>query len=235
MKRRAFLDEAARLVEEAGLDALTIKALAGRVGCSVGALYRHFQSKESLIAAMQGEAIRTLIDAYDDTQPALDELLAPLTSEAAALGRLVGFGAMVAAAGDILPAEFGLQQRLLSTPQLAVDPSEAAAVVPLATSMMLRPAALIDAAEAGGWLDPAPSFPRAVRWVAALGGVLQLRRIDHPDAPMIDVDGLARDLSLELLLGWGAERAALTEAAEVVSTSIARQLLSDAVAPRRAS
>lgn len=224
VKRRAFLDEAARLVDQDGLDALTIKALAERVGCSVGALYRHFDSKDALIVAMQAEAIQTLLDAYDNARPALGELLENLSPEQAALGQLIGFGAMVAAASEVFPYEFGLQQRLLSS-QLAMDPSQAAAVIPIATAMMLRPAELIDTAQAHGWLRPGPAFERAVRWVAALGGVLQLHHVRHPDAPTFDVQQLANDLTTDLLSGWGAEPVALVEASDVVGTAVVREVL----------
>jgi AcrR family transcriptional regulator len=224
--RRAFLEEAMCLVAEHGIEALTIKALAARLHCSVGALYRHFRSKDALISAMQAEAIDLLAEAHDRALPALDEALAALDDDTAELARLVAFGELVVAARHVHPAAFGLQQQLLSAAPLNLEPRETARVLPVAVAMMRRPTERIEAAQERGLLRPGAAFERALTWVAALGGVLQLANIRHPAAPLLpDADRLAHRCTLDLLLGWGADPSALQRAERTVSPQLAHDVL----------
>lgn len=47
-----ILEEAAGLVDEAGLDAVSMRVLAGRLGARAPSLYRYFPDKESLVRAL---------------------------------------------------------------------------------------------------------------------------------------------------------------------------------------
>lgn len=58
--RRALLDAALALVEREGPLALTLRAVARLAGVSPSAPYRHFEDKESLLAAVAEEGLRTL-------------------------------------------------------------------------------------------------------------------------------------------------------------------------------
>jgi TetR/AcrR family tetracycline transcriptional repressor len=54
-RRDEVLHAALDLLDEVGLDALTTRRLAERLGVQPGALYRHFPSKRALLTAMVGE------------------------------------------------------------------------------------------------------------------------------------------------------------------------------------
>jgi AcrR family transcriptional regulator len=54
-RRDEVLHTALELLDEVGLDALTTRRLAERLGVQPGALYRHFPSKRALLTAMVGE------------------------------------------------------------------------------------------------------------------------------------------------------------------------------------
>jgi AcrR family transcriptional regulator len=60
--RRALLDAALLLIERDGPDALTLRAAARLAGVSQAAPYRHFNSKEALIAAVAEDGMRTMTD-----------------------------------------------------------------------------------------------------------------------------------------------------------------------------
>jgi len=51
--RDGILAAALRLIEEKGVDALTMREVAGALGYSATALYQHFESKETLILALK--------------------------------------------------------------------------------------------------------------------------------------------------------------------------------------
>jgi AcrR family transcriptional regulator len=61
--RRALLQEAVRTIQAQGVEALTLRAVAERLGVSRTALYRHFADKQALLAAVAAEGFRTLREA----------------------------------------------------------------------------------------------------------------------------------------------------------------------------
>ncbi|WP_367137593.1 TetR/AcrR family transcriptional regulator [Saccharothrix sp. HUAS TT1] len=67
--QRAVLDAALALVEEAGLDGVTISALIARSGVSNGSVYHHFGSRAGLFAVLYGESYAHCVGAV---VPALD-------------------------------------------------------------------------------------------------------------------------------------------------------------------
>jgi len=52
LRREHVVDEAIALLDADGLDALTMRKLATRLGVQAGALYWHFASKQALLDAM---------------------------------------------------------------------------------------------------------------------------------------------------------------------------------------
>lgn len=59
----ALLKAAIELIEEKGVDALSVREVAKRVGVSPGAPFRHFSSKAALLTAVAEQAMSRLTDA----------------------------------------------------------------------------------------------------------------------------------------------------------------------------
>ena len=59
--REAILEAAARMVEEGGLESVSIRGLASRLGVVPNALYRYFRDREELQAALSNEAARLVL------------------------------------------------------------------------------------------------------------------------------------------------------------------------------
>jgi AcrR family transcriptional regulator len=57
---RALLSEAVQIIQEQGVDALTLRGVGERLGVSRTAMYRHFPSKQALLGAVAAEGFRTL-------------------------------------------------------------------------------------------------------------------------------------------------------------------------------
>src|SRR6185295_8903280 len=58
--REAVLRTAGQMLEKQGVEALTLRQLAGRIGVSHNAPYRHFPDRESLLAALAAEGYAML-------------------------------------------------------------------------------------------------------------------------------------------------------------------------------
>ena len=67
-RRAEVLQAAIELLDEVGLDGLTMRLLAGRLGVQAGALYRHYPSKQALLDAM----VAHLVTPPADAVPPLD-------------------------------------------------------------------------------------------------------------------------------------------------------------------
>lgn len=63
--RRALVDEALKVLESQGLEALSVRALSERVGVSRAAPYRHFPDRDSLLAAVAARGFEALCTLYE--------------------------------------------------------------------------------------------------------------------------------------------------------------------------
>jgi AcrR family transcriptional regulator len=76
---RSRIVEAARdLVSEEGLDALSMRALGGRVGCSPATIYLHFQDKDELLRSVMEEGFKRLDATVAEETARIPEGASPL-------------------------------------------------------------------------------------------------------------------------------------------------------------
>src|SRR3954466_3007142 len=88
---RALVDTALRMIQEEGLQALTLRGVGARLGVSRTALYRHFDNKEVLLARVASEGFKRFHDAL--ARAAADGEKRdgdPMPAMAAAYARLAG-------------------------------------------------------------------------------------------------------------------------------------------------
>jgi AcrR family transcriptional regulator len=207
-RRRRILDAADSLIAEHGIDGITMQRVADHLDCAVGTLYLYFRSKGELVAALQAQAVDTLRASYDTARPGWDAYLdeAGLNPVARALVDVSTFAAHWVSASVVLADEFRLQRALLSEPALpdAGGPGDTRAVL---DALLATPTRLVAMAVDTGALVAGGERDRALRWIAALNGVLLLDHLVPVDAHLFRAAHLARALSEDLLCGWGATRA----------------------------
>jgi len=63
--RRALVEAAAQVIADEGVDALKVSDLASRLGVTVGAPFRHFESRLALLVAVAEEGARRMIERMD--------------------------------------------------------------------------------------------------------------------------------------------------------------------------
>lgn len=231
-KRLRILGAAGEVIDRDGLAGVTMQAVADQLDCAVGTLYTAFESKDDLMAALQAEAVATLESSYRTARAGWDDHLATEEIEAgvAVLVDLLAYSGFVAAAGVVFHDEMALVRALLGeAPPTAVplDRSDSRQQLPVLHRLLDPPIARLDAAADAEALARGESAPRALMWVASLFGVLRLERLAPLDRHLFRAQALARGLSEDLLVGWGASR----QDVEVASTWVEQLAARSPLAP----
>lgn len=223
-RRDHLLDLALDLVDEHGVDGLTMAALAEAGDYATASLYTYFASRSALLAALQERALVVLGRVAEEGAAGWDDEVAAdagATPEIAALARLCAFSDLFLAAPVQHRREFRLQQQLLVTPGVE-DAADASNVLPFALHVLgvpqrlLAEAVEVGALRAGGPVeDPLGglvdgSFARTLAWVVALNGALLTDGL-VTGMPTTGA-ALGTQLTDALLAGWGADPAALAAA-----------------------
>jgi AcrR family transcriptional regulator len=175
-QRRVVLDAASNILEAQGPDALTMRRIAGEVGCSTSVLYTMFGGKSGVAEALwlEGfERLRVALAAVDDDDQ---------------LRRLAAMGRAYRANARANPAYYSV---MFARPIPGFEPS------PEAYSESLRPLQLVvdavaDCAAAGVFRRVDPAHVARVLWAAAHGAV-SLELAGHEGA--VDADAVFEDLS----------------------------------------
>lgn len=220
-----FLDTALRIVTSEGFDALTMSRLAADVDAAIGAVYRYFPSKGALLAAVQREAIDQLgaslavISTRAETffdQKSLDD-------KRRALARVVLNSRFFISAADTLPEQLRLLQMLVNEFRNIIPLEEGMRSVPAAMRLLFAARESIVGAENAGVIDPGDATDRAVVWAAGVNGVLQVGMLDQYDSELFSGNRLAKSLTKDLILGWGANPDLLAEVSELIDVDLAAQ------------
>ena len=229
-RHEELLAAATDIVAEKGIDGLTMQDLAQRVDCAVGTIYTYFDSKSSLLAGLQVNAIQRLLSTYHEQFAVWEDYLVADQTDprTAALARVLAFARLFVAFPTVHPREFELLQRIIATPEQLIDTTDGHAVQFASMALMNNARNLIDdAVEAGALTAGRPgtgatddSVSRTLRMAGALnGGLLVSNVASNPD--LVDIDTfngqrLARVLSEDLMMGWGAQPETLDEAVKLL-------------------
>lgn len=153
--RRLVLDAASRLLEAEGPDALTMRRIAGEVGCSTSVLYTMFGGKAGVAEGLWREGFERLRDAMERVTD--DDPLGRL----AALGRVYRENAL---------ANRAYYAIMFQRPIPGFRPSPEAYAESLQPLRILVDAAA-DCVRAGVFRDADPARVAGVLWAAAHGAV----------------------------------------------------------------
>jgi len=228
-RRVRYLAAASRIIDRDGLGGVTMQALADELDCAIGTVYTYFPSKAALLAALAQQAVEALHGSYVAARHTWDAYLESegVDEQLAALVRLLAYAAYFSAASVVLADEFALQQALLSDP-VASDPADRSRPsLGVVRSLLDQPRALVEAGVEVGVLQGGDGLERALRWLAALNGVLRVDVLAPLDRHLFRGTHLARALTEDLLVGWGASR----EDVEVASSQVERLAALGPMAP----
>jgi len=217
---RRILDEAMRMVEQGGLEALSMNRLAEAVHYTPGALYRYFASKDALLAQL---VVRIL----EDVRLALAAALAALPPRATPLARVLALALGYRSFARREPQRFGLLAMTMAEPRVLIDQPEAAPVVTLMLAVMQPLGAALTAAAEARLLAPGDPAERTILVFALLQGVLPLHKQTRYAPRLLDIDHLLSRGLRALLMGWGASARAVDTATRQLAS------IGDAAEPPR--
>ncbi len=197
-------EAATQIVVDEGIDALSIKRVADDALYTPGALYRYFDSKDALLSAvavvLMKRVQRRLVAVANKAADAhLDSALAQVLTYCRY------------AQED--PHGFGLFAKLVSEPGHLIEDYDVAGPALDAMFETLTPLSLaLSKAAENGDLTPGNAAERSVVFFAAVQGVLMLRKQERLNPDTENTDLFVQELIRTLMIGWGADPAAVDAA-----------------------
>ncbi len=202
------------LLAREGLEALTLARVAGELGLATGALYRYFDGKDALLAALHRDAIARTHAGLTRAVAEADRGLSRLREDTRALARIVHASRYYLALPRTMGDAFALLSVMMADPRPLVDDGAAAASAAPIAALLSDAAALFRAASAAGALAPEDPLQQTASLWAALHGHTQLGKLRRLGPGFADTvtDPSAERTVLTLLRGMGATPDALRRA-----------------------
>jgi len=212
-RRLTYLQAAAQLVLRDGFDGLTMGALAKEVGAAIGTTYGYFESKDEILAELQLVSMDVLVRAKAGWRSTLSAR--GMDETTAAIVDVLLFTEFFVQTPDAFPEEFRLQQMQLASPDARYEPSQLEALSAAGRRMVAAPLeAIMRLAETEPRFE-GDSLSRTLELVLGLNGVALVRNLSSA-REYFDVPEVSRRLSADMLVGWGATRAEVEAALELI-------------------
>ncbi len=195
------------MVTKGGFASLSMNKLADACDYTPGALYRYFDSKDALYSALVDRVL-------EDIHGAMSVAIAR-HPEDRPFARLFALVRAYRRYSVDHPHEFGLIAMTMADPEVLLTRPETTDPVVSRIITVLSPIAeALTVAQESQALGRGPVQERTVILFGAVQGVLQLRKQTRIAPGLLDLEHLSSLAVRTLLLGWGAEEAAVDAALE---------------------
>jgi AcrR family transcriptional regulator len=212
----AILDEAMRILTAEGLDALTLGRLARSLDVVPAALYRYFESKDALLAALQRRAVALIHTRMREALVRLEPRTRKLAPDAAILAKILGVAELYLSLPRTEPQTHFLVALLVGDPRPLLSDEEGKRTAPLLLALLGDVDALFREATDARALAKGDSFERTLAFWAVLQGTLALEKARRIAPALPPAKIVATDAVAAMLVGWGAESSALRRARRLV-------------------
>lgn len=203
-RHEGILDVAMQVLLNEGAGALTMRGLASALDLTPGAVYRYFESKDEIIAALGHRTLSAYAEALNAREHEALRAGAKLPADErtlyAALARTWRYWEM--SVRD--PAGWRLVNLILVEPRQVITGPTHERFMAGVSSQIQRTAALLDSAVAAGSLSPGPAVERALIIFAASNGCLQFLKFGETSVVPFDPALTLTACLRSLFLGWGA-------------------------------
>jgi AcrR family transcriptional regulator len=226
---RVFVDAALAALSRDGLAGLTVQRLAADTGYAVGALYRHFASKEALLIAVQGAVVEALDHDLERAMAAAAVVAADAAPDVLPVLCLMATALCYEALLTRRPAHFALISHSLADPRPLVGQAEAAVLLPSLLALVGRVGLVIEMAGQAGVLAGCDTARRTLLLWSTVHGVLLMHKLQRFAPAESLADGLVLEAVATLLIGWGAAPPVVAAAKEMVTMVMMRTFAEETV------
>lgn len=216
LRRRRIIEGAIQMVEAEGVSGLSLHKLAKSLGYTVGALYRYYDNKDALIAALQCEGIDALGRQLANIRQKLGEWMDTHALDTPLRG-VVGLCAIASFYREYMlrsPGIFHLNGMLMSDPRPLLS-DDAAQPVMMSTVHSLEHVVSY-LSEAHIESHTVSGFERALVFWSSIHGIVQLNKLMRMAPETWSHRTMYRDAISALLVGWGASHPQVEEAYQLV-------------------
>lgn len=193
-----------------GLDGLTMDRVAREMGFTKPAIYRYFDSKDALLAALEARALSTL---HARVVRALEIFDAEHAKKSAFdLGK---FFIVVRTYLDLRtthPSHALVLQTLLGDPRHAVAPENVTPVLQSALPLLHLATWLLAKALGSDRESTSQAAERALLVFGSITGLLSAQKLERWNIPGLRVEPLIERLLIELFVGFGVPRKRVNDA-----------------------
>jgi AcrR family transcriptional regulator len=194
----SILDEAARILGEAGPDGLTLHKVADALGYATTAIYRYFESKEAMLVAMQRRALN---DFAQDLA-----ILVPRAADLDALTKVAACAYAYASLPRRRPNVFRLIALSLADPLAMIEDDTAVPVGADIATLLRTLDALLDAAAKDGLIGKSKAPRAAILWTQ-VHGLLIVRKLGRLEGlSALADDALLNDALRTQFVGLGGDK-----------------------------
>jgi len=203
-RMEAILDAAMEILLNEGLEALTVPYLAERLGYSRGALYRYFDAKDAILAALQTRVVEGLYAYCRRMDVDVADALQAMPAGTGILARaLAGADAWLAFA-EAYPEQAGLMLMTLSDPRELIDETRSATVFALGRRVVGLLETHLQRCADHKLVAHGDLRRRAVALWAQLMGTIQLGKLRRFDPDLACTTRPVPEGVAALFAGWGA-------------------------------
>lgn len=187
LQREAIVEAARELVLAGGLEALSLRRLAAKLGVTAPALYAHVRGKSDLLRALAEDQFDRLVARFDAMGPFTDPI-----------DRIRAQGRAYVAAAREQPELFGVM--FLFPPELPAADVPEEAKLPGATRAFAAAAGAVEDAVAAGVLEGDPLLMSLTFW-SGVHGVAQVLQLGFGLPPELE-DELVDEVVERLIEGY---------------------------------
>ncbi len=198
--------EAMAMIVEGGIQAFSVNKLADRVDLTPGALYRYFDSRDAILAAIQIEVLEHFDKFFEALQQRIDDRRGLRTLVILSIGYV--------ALAQLQPERFRLISAFVADPEPILEDGLATQVVGPTLGVVQRFVSTVATAQNRGILSPGDPLARAALIWSSLQGFINHRKLTRLPQVPLDAEALLVELLRTLLTGWGADEVELADGFE---------------------
>ncbi|PIQ28826.1 hypothetical protein COW36_09765 [bacterium (Candidatus Blackallbacteria) CG17_big_fil_post_rev_8_21_14_2_50_48_46] len=207
-KRELIIQTALELILEAGLAGFTMHKLAEKMDYAVGALYRYFKSKDTLLAAMQRQILSEFSQCFIQTDLLCKEQYQDFSQKELALQRIWLAVEIYLNLKKQAPSKFYLLHEMIVSPQEILSLQEGLLVMKEALPLLRHLQELLTFATETKAFREGNANQRSLLLWSSVQGLLPLEKLGR-FVPGYPFESLQTALLETLFSAWGASESSL--------------------------